>query len=119
MNFDKYTIRLHLLLIFSILTKFLENQITITILSIKCLNTSFCNLKLYIKYKLIDHIINNILLTQNLTCVLRTQRTCNSMIRLLSKVVVLSITNFVTKLYPINKALTKHTHTDTHKFYIL
>ena len=35
------------------------------------------------------------------------------MIRLLSKVVVLSITNFVAKFYPINKALTKHTHTDT------
>ena len=32
---------------------------------------SFCNLKLYIKYKLIDHILNNIQLTQNLTCVLR------------------------------------------------
>ena len=32
---------------------------------------SFCNLKLYIKYKLIDHMVNNIWLTQNLTCVLR------------------------------------------------
>ena len=72
MNFDKYTIGLHFLLIFSILAKFLENQRSITMLSIKCLNTSFCNLKIYIKYKLIDHIINNILLTQNLTCVLRT-----------------------------------------------
>ena len=32
---------------------------------------SFCNLKLYIKYKLRDHILNNIQLTQNLTYVLR------------------------------------------------
>ena len=32
---------------------------------------SFCNLKLYTKYKLIDHIVNDIRLTQNLTCVLR------------------------------------------------
>ena len=31
---------------------------------------SFCSLKLYIKYKLIDYIVNNILLTQNLTYVL-------------------------------------------------
>ena len=30
----------------------------------------FYNLKLYIKYKLIDHIVNNIQLTQNLTYVL-------------------------------------------------
>ena len=34
---------------------------------INCLN---CNLKLCIKYKFIDHIINNIWLIQNLTCVL-------------------------------------------------
>ena len=33
--------------------------------------TSFCSLKLCIKYKLIDHIINNIRLIQNLTCILR------------------------------------------------
>ena len=32
---------------------------------------NFCNLKLYIWYKLIDHIVNNILLEQNLTYVLR------------------------------------------------
>ena len=39
--------------------------------SINCLNASFCSLTLYIKYKLIDHIVNNIQLTQNLTCVFR------------------------------------------------
>ena len=64
---------------------------------------SFCNLKLFTKYKFIDHIINNILLTQNLTCVLRAQRTCNSMVRfstyvvvfiLLSEFVVLSYNQF-------------------------
>ena len=32
---------------------------------------SFYILKLCIKYKFIDHIVNNIWLTQNLTCVLR------------------------------------------------
>ena len=40
-------------------------------LSVSCLNCKFCNLKLYIKYKLIDYIVNNIWLTQNLTCILR------------------------------------------------
>ena len=40
--------------------------------SIKFLNYKFFNLKLCIKYKFIDHIVNNILLTQNLTYVLKT-----------------------------------------------
>ena len=66
--------------------------------SINCLNASFCSLTLCTKYKLIDHIVNNIQLTQNLTCVFRTKRICNSMVKiskyvvmfnLLSKVVVL------------------------------
>ena len=39
--------------------------------SIKFLNCKFFNLKLCTKYKLIDHIVNNILLIQNLTYVLR------------------------------------------------
>ena len=43
----------------------------IAILSIKCLNCKFCSLELCIKYKLIDHIINNIRLIQNMTCLLR------------------------------------------------
>ena len=52
--------------------------------SINFLNcASFCNLKLCTKYKLIDHIVNNIRLTQNLTCILRAQRTCNLMVRFL------------------------------------
>ena len=39
---------------------------------INYLNYKFCSLKLCIKYKLINHIINNIRLTQNLTRVLKT-----------------------------------------------
>ena len=33
---------------------------------------NFYNLKLYIKYKVIDYIVNNIWLAQNLICVLKT-----------------------------------------------
>ena len=33
--------------------------------------TNIGSLKLCIKYKLIDHIVNNVQLTQNLTCVLK------------------------------------------------
>ena len=39
--------------------------------SINCLNCKFLQFKLYIKDKFIDHIVNNILLIQNLTYVLR------------------------------------------------
>ena len=68
-------------------------------ISINYLNCKFYSLKLWIKYKLINHIVNNIRLTQNLTCILRTCWTCNLMVRfskyvvtfiLLSKVVTLS-----------------------------
>ena len=38
---------------------------------INCLNCKFCSLKLCIKYKFIDHIVNNIRLIQNLTRVLK------------------------------------------------
>ena len=55
---------------------------------INCLISSFCNLKLYIKYKLINHIVNNIRLTQNLTCALRVYRICNSMVRFTKYVVM-------------------------------
>ena len=42
--------------------------------SIDCLNCNFfCNLKLYIKYKFIDHIVNNIWLMQNFTYVLKSK----------------------------------------------
>ena len=42
------------------LAKFQEDKKLIVISSINCLNLKFCSLKLYIKYKLIDHIVNNI-----------------------------------------------------------
>ena len=71
--------------------------------SINYLNLSFYSLKLCIKYELINYIVNNIQLTQNLTCVLRAERTCNPMIKsskyvailmILSKVVTLGYNQF-------------------------
>ena len=44
-NFDKSTVRLHYLHIFSILVKFKCNQRLIVMLSINCLNSSFYSLK--------------------------------------------------------------------------
>ena len=44
-NFNKSTVRLYYLCIFSILSKFQGDQISIVMLSINCLNSSFCNLK--------------------------------------------------------------------------
>ena len=41
MNFDKFTIGLHLLLISSMLAKFLENQNLIVMPLINCLNCKF------------------------------------------------------------------------------
>ena len=49
------------------LAKILENQRLITMSSINYLIESFCSLKLCIKNNFIDHIENNIQLTQNLT----------------------------------------------------
>ena len=63
----------------------------------------FNSLKLCIKYKLIDYIVNNIQLTQNLTYVLWVYRICNSTVRcskyvvkfiLLSKVIALDYNQF-------------------------
>ena len=54
----------------SILAKFLEHQRS----SINCLNCEFLYLKLYIKIKFMDHLVNNILFVQNLAYVLRVQR---------------------------------------------
>ena len=56
-NFEILTIRLHVLIISSLLIKFQKkNQKSISMLSIKCLN-----FKLWSKIKFIDQIINNIL----------------------------------------------------------
>ena len=61
MNFENLTVMLHVLITSIILTKFQENQRSIAMPSNKCYNfLSFCNLKLYIKNKLIDQIVNNI-----------------------------------------------------------
>ena len=63
-----------------------------------CLNCKFCSLKLHIKYNHIDHIVNNTLLAQNLTCVLRAQRTCNPTVRFLKYVKMLIILSNVITL---------------------
>ena len=42
---DKSTVRFHYLCIFFMLAKFQDNQRLIAILSINCLNLSFCSLK--------------------------------------------------------------------------
>ena len=53
------------------LAKFSKDQRSIIMSSIKYLNSSFCDLKLCIKNKIIDQILKNIQLTQNLKYVLR------------------------------------------------
>ena len=50
-------------------------------LSINCLNDKFCSLKLCIKYKFVDYIVNNIRLIQNLTDILWVYKTYNSTLR--------------------------------------
>ena len=62
------------------------------------LNFKFCSLKLCIKYNRIEHIVNNTLLAQNLTCVLRAQRTCNPMIKFSKYVKILTILSNVVAL---------------------
>ena len=58
-NFDKFIVRLHYFHIFFILAKFQNNYKSITISSINCLNLSFISLKLYIKNKFINQMVNN------------------------------------------------------------
>ena len=67
-DFEYLTVELHVLIISSMLVKFQENKKSITMLSIKYLNSSFWYLKLFIKSKIINQIINNIQFIQNLTC---------------------------------------------------
>ena len=45
--------------------------------SINCLNSSFCSLKLRIKYEFKVQTINYTQLASKLACTLRTYRTCN------------------------------------------
>ena len=53
------------------LAKFLGDQKSITMSSINCLKYKFLKSKIMHKKKIIYHIVNNIRLVQNLTCVLR------------------------------------------------
>ena len=69
-NFDESIIRLYFLLTSFILAKFLKHQKSITMSSITCLNLNFCSLKLCMKNKFMDWIVNNIKLVWNLTCML-------------------------------------------------
>ena len=71
-NFENLTVRLHVLITSLILTKFQENQKSIAISSNKCYNFKLLYLKLYIKKKLINQIVNNIRFERNLIYMLRT-----------------------------------------------
>ena len=44
-NFDKFTVGLHYIHILSVFAKFHSDQKSIVMLSIDCLNSSFCSLK--------------------------------------------------------------------------
>ena len=59
-NFDKFTIELHFLIISLMFAKFLEDQKSLVALLIKYLNFKFCSLKLCIKNKSINRRVNNI-----------------------------------------------------------
>ena len=63
-----------------------------------CLNWKFYSLKLCIKYNHIDHIVNNTVLAQNLTWVLRTQRTYNPTVRFSKYIKMLTILSNVIAL---------------------
>jgi len=60
MNFENLTIRLHVIIIFFILVKFLENQRQLLYHQINVKISSFCDIKLCIKNKFINLIVNNI-----------------------------------------------------------
>ena len=81
MNFDKSTVRLYYLYIFSILTKFQGDQRLITMSLINCLDSSFSSLKLCITDESIDQMVNYIRLAWKLACMLRSYRTCNPTVR--------------------------------------
>ena len=59
-NFDKFIIRLHFILISFILAKYLENQRSIIMLLTNFYISSFCNIRLCIKNKFMNRIVNNI-----------------------------------------------------------
>ena len=59
-NFENLIVELYVLIISSMIANFQEDQRSIVILSIKYLNFKFFSLKLCIKNKFIDIIVNNI-----------------------------------------------------------
>ena len=59
-NFENLIVELYVLIISSMIANFQEDQRLIVILSIKYLNFKFFSLKLCIKNKFIDIIVNNI-----------------------------------------------------------
>ena len=61
------------------LAKFQGNQRSIVMSLTNCLNSSFCNLKLYIKYYFMNQMVNYIWLASKL----RIYRTCNLTTRFL------------------------------------
>ena len=71
-NFKNLTVRLHVLIIFFMHVKFQENQRSIAISSTNVKISNFYDLKLYIKNKFIDRIVNNIQFERNLICMLKT-----------------------------------------------
>ena len=60
MNFEIITVRLHVLITSLMLTKFQEDQRLLLCHQINVIISSFFDLKLYIKNKLIDQKVNNI-----------------------------------------------------------
>ena len=67
--------KLYILIISSVLVKLKKkrkNERSIYMLSLKCLNFKFCDLKLCIKNNFIDWMVNSIQFGKNLTCVIWT-----------------------------------------------
>ena len=73
-NFENLTVRLHVLIILNAykISKKIKNQLLCH--QINIIISSFCNLKLYIKNKLIDQIVNNIRFERNLICMCSRRR---------------------------------------------
>ena len=87
------------------LAKFQSDQRLITMLSINCLNSNFCNLKLCIKNEFMDRMVNYIQLVWELACMLRKYRTYNLMVgfskyefynKLLDGVTLVRVTSVIT-----------------------
>ena len=64
--------KLYILIISSVLVKKKKNERSISMLSLKCLNFKFCDLKLCIKNNFIDRMVNSIQFGKNLACVIWT-----------------------------------------------